>query len=632
MPRGRELGGSRPRTPGATWLLVPIGLAIAAYARVLRGQFQLDDFASIVQNPGVKDLGRALGNVGPSLARGGRSLTDLTFALNYAASGLDPWGFHVANLALHLAVVVLVFLFTRAVLRLAGSGVSTGLAVAVAGVFALHPLQSQAVSYVVQRAEVLASGLYLAALLLLLTAERRGRTWTGVAAWAGALAVFAAGLAAKAIVVTLPAAYLLLLAAVPGGKARKGLATWPRRLAMVAPFAALDLLFSAAAMRGVAGTADAGFSVPGLGPWSYFLTQWRVLVTYLRLLAWPSGQSGYWVLRPSRGLADPSVLASGALLVGVLAGAGALWWACRRRDGEGGAAGRVAAFGVAWFFLVLAPTSSVVPIADLLVEHRVYLASWGPIVAVAAGASLGLSRLGARRRTASLLVVGAVWGVLALALHRRNAVWETRLALWSDAAAKAPTAQRPRLNLAFARWERGENDEAIRQFRLALEYGGRAAPADEAFIQNNLAVALLSANRPDEAAAALRRALLLEPGKAIAHANLGLALLRQGDLTGAEEEAGRALALRPDEAGAWMVLGGVRMARGDAAGAIDPLERAVRLDPDDAVRWLELAEANRKAGRLAEACGAWRRVQRLPVAAELRQAATARATEAGCRR
>jgi hypothetical protein len=244
-------------TPKARWLALPLVLAVAAYARALGGEFQLDDFGSIVESPAVKDLGRALRGFWPALARGGRPLTDLTFALNYAVGGLDPWGFHATNLAFHLAVVGLVFLFTRAGLRLAGSGAATGLAVAVAGLFALHPIQTQAVSYVVQRAEVLASGLYLAALLLLLAAERRGRTAAGVAAWVAGFSAFALGLAAKAIVVTLPAAYLLLAAMVPGVAGRKALSTWPRRLALIAPWAAFDLLFASAAMGGMAGQSDA---------------------------------------------------------------------------------------------------------------------------------------------------------------------------------------------------------------------------------------------------------------------------------------------------------------------------------------------------------------------------------------
>ena len=643
--RGEPAAAGAGRWGRAGWLALPLLLAALAYARVLRGEFVLDDFPAVLHNAAVKDLPGTLRALPGALLRSGRSLTDATFALNHAVGGLDPFGFHLANLVIHLAAASLAYLFTRAVLRLAGVRAEVPLAVVVAGLFALHPLQSQAVSYVVQRAESLASGLYLATLLLLLAAERRGWSPRGIASYAIALLAFALGMGAKPVLVTLPAAWLLL-ALLPGPDRRGELAPWPRRLAMLVPLAALDLWMSVSTLGSMEGSTHVGFSVPGVGPWTYLLTQARAVATYLRLIAWPAGQSGYWVVPPSRSLAEPATLGSAAFLVALLAGAVALAvWGRReaRRTDGGGAAGhewseaaaaaRAVAFGLLWFFLLLAPTSSVVPLADLLVEHRAYLASWGVFLAVAVGASRFLARLpipAGRRAIAAVAVVAVVWGALAVALHRRNAVWETRLAFWSDAVAKAPRAQRPRLNLAQARWERGEIDEAIRQFHLALEYGGRGSPADEAFILNNLAVALLSAGRTDDAEAALRRAIALEPRNATAHANLALALLRQNDLAGAEEEAGRALALRPEEAGAWMVLGGVHMARGDAAGAVEPLERAVRLDPDDGARWLDLASANEKAGRLAEACGAWRRVLRLPVAAELREAAAARAAAAGC--
>ena len=615
----------------AAWLALPLLAAAAAYARVLHGEFQLDDFPSIVQGPGVKDLGRALRALVPELLRGGRPVTDVSFALNYAAGGLDPWGYHLVNLALHLAVVALVFLFTREVLRLSGARPDTIMAVVVAGTFALHPLQSQAVSYVVQRAEVLASGMYLLALLLLLRAERSGRTPRGAVAYASGLVAFILGLGAKGIVVTMPAAYLLLTAAVPDGPGRRTLATGARRAAMLTPWVAVAAWFVVASVRAVEGSAHAGFAVPGLGAGSYFLSQLRAAATYLRLLVVPVGQNGYRVVEPATSLSDPGVLASGLLLVVLLAGALALWAWARRRTDQGGAAGRVSAFGVAWFFLVLAPTSSVVPLADLVVEHRVYLASWGVFAAMTVGAARLVAWVREDRRgLAGAVAVGLLWTTLAVALHRRNAVWESRLTFWTDAVAWSPRAQRPHLNLAFALWERGRLDEAVLHYRLALDHGGRAAPADEAFIQNNLGVALLSAERNDEAVAALRRAIALEPKNATAHANLALALLRRNDLAGAEEEAGRALALRPEEAGAWMVLGGVRMGRGDAAGAVEPLERAVRLDPDDGARWLDLASANERAGRLTEACSAWRRVLRLPGAADLREAAAARASAAGC--
>ena len=622
-----------PRRSSAGWLAVPLLLAAVAYARVLHGEFQLDDFTTLVEGTVVKDLGRAWRSILPGMLGGGRPITDLTFALNHAAGGLDPWGYHLVNLLLHLGVTGLVFLFTRAVLRLAGARPDTALAVVVAGAFALHPIQTQAVSYVTQRAETLASGLYLAALLLLLRAEREGRTPRGIFAYAAGSAVFLLGLGAKGIVVTAPFAYLLLVAAVPDGAARRSLATGARRIALVAPWIAVAIGFTLASLRGVTGSAHAGFEVEGLGPGSYALSQLGAVTTYLQLVLVPVGQVAYRVVAPARSLLEPGVLASAVLVAGLLAGALALWAWSRRREDPPGAAGRVAAFGVAWFFLVLAPTSSLVPLADVVVEHRAYLASWGVIVAIVTGAGLAVLRIReGRRLLVAALAVGITWVGLAVAVHRRNAVWETRLAFWSEAVARAPRAQRPHLNLAFALWERGRHEEAVKHYRLALDFGGRAAPADEAFIQNNLGVVLLSAGRLDEADVALTRAAELDPGNASALANLALLAFRRGDLDLAERQAKRALRLRPDHGGALEVLGGVRLARGDPAGALDPLERAVRADPDDGERWLNLALANERLGRIREACASLRRVTRLPVPEPLRQAAAARATGLGCPR
>ena len=613
------------------WLLaVPLGLAALAYARTLRGEFQFDDYPAIVENPAIKTLGACLRRCAAELASGaGRPVTDASFALNYAASRLAPWGFHAGNLAVHLAAAALAFAFVRALLRLAGAARTVGPALFAAGVFALHPLQSEAVSYVVQRAESLASALYLLALLCLLAAERAAPGRARLA-WAGGLAVFTLALGAKAIAVTLPVAFLLCLALVPGPAAREGKRRWSRRLWLLLPWLLLDAWFALSTLRATSGHADVGFSVPGLPPRVYFLSQWRVIATYLRLLFFPSGQSVYWGFQPSRGLGEPAVLACGLLLLGLVAGAVLLARFGRGRDDEDGAAARVAAFGIGFFFLVLAPTSSVVPLADLLAEHRVYLASLGIFAALAVAGERLLSRLPeARRARAAALSAGLVWALLFVALFLRNAVWETQVALWRDAVAKAPHHQRPHQNLAHAEWGRGDYQGAVRELRLALDAGGRLSAPDEAFLQGNLGAALVAAGRFDEAEATLSRALLLQPASAVALGNLAFAQLRLHRLDEAEDSAKRALALDPRQGGALEVLGGVRMQRGDAAGALQPLERAVRADPDDGQRWFNLAEANQALGRTKEACGSWQQAaQRTPA---LREEAARRESAVGCR-
>jgi tetratricopeptide (TPR) repeat protein len=541
---GRFPGGPFPldSSTRSAWLLLASFLVLTAlvYARTLRGEFQWDDATVVVENASIRNLPIVLAGFVPALFQSGRPVVELTAALNYAMGGLDPLGYHLVNLGIHLWVVVLVFVFTRTVLRLAGSARPLAVSVVVAGLFALHPLQTQAVSYVAQRAESLASGFYLATLLLLIAAERRGATPRGAFAYGAALTTFLLGLGSKPIVVTLPAAYLLLALVVPRGTARGALASWPRQLALILPIAALDALVSARTVASVQGTIDAGFNVAGLPPATYFLTQWKVIVTYLRLLLVPVGQFVDWTVPAATGPGELAVLLSGALLAGIIGVAGWLFLSGRSGDDLRGGARVTAAFGILWFFLLLAPTSSVVPIADLLMEHRIYLASWGIFVAIVVSAERLLERARVRP-IAAATAVGVVLFCLGLLTFRRNAVWETRIGLWSNEVACAPDNWRAHLGLGLAYVDKGMTDSALRELRAAYEGGGASTPFNEAFILDNVASVLVSAGRPGEALGPVRRIVELRPQDTNALFNLANILKDQGtpaaDRSGGPAEA-----------------------------------------------------------------------------------------------
>ncbi|HET8541559.1 MAG TPA: tetratricopeptide repeat protein [Anaeromyxobacter sp.] len=607
-----------PVRPAALALAVPLALTVAAYARTLSGPLAFDDIGAIVENPAIRDLARfAAGPFRAEAQAGGRALTDLTFAVNHAIGGLAPWSYHLANLAIHLAAVVLVFLFTARVARLAGAQRSDGIALAVAGTFALHPIQTQAVSYVVQRAESLASALYLAVLLLLLEAERHPGTRRGAAAWAGAIVAFGGGLGAKAIVVTAPVAHLLVAGAVAGAPdARRELGSWRRRLALVAPLAAMGAVHSTRVFAGLTGS-DAGPGVPGLPPASYLATQLRVLLTYLRLLAWPSGQNIEWDVAPVHGLSDPRAWMSALVLAALAALAVAVWRRGRTAPGPGGAAARLGGLGAAWFVLVLSPTSSVVPLADVLVEHRLYLAAWGPFLAAAAGAGRLVDRLGARGPRIALAALAALWAALAVATTLRNAVWQSSEALWRDAAAKSPHKGRIALSLGRALRLQGRIDEAIDVYEGALRRAVGDAPL-QARLLNNIGTAYGQAGRLDGAIAAYQEALARAPGERIVLWNLSGALLAKGELDAAEEVARRALATDPADAIALNALAAVLLERGDAAGALPLLERGLAADPERGALWMNRGRAAAGVGREEEACHDWREAARRPLDAAAR--------------
>jgi tetratricopeptide (TPR) repeat protein len=436
---------------------------------------------------------------------------------------------------------------------------------------------------------------------------------------------------AKPIVATAPIAWLLLVAVVPPRGPRREPIRWRRATLLLAPVVVMGVLLVRGALRSVAGRADAGFSVPGMTPWTYFLTQWRAVATYVRLLAWPAGQSADWSFPWSKGIGDPGVSVAGAFLASLLVGAALLWRRSRSGTDPAAADGRAAAYGVAWFFLVLAPTSSFLPIADVLVEHRVYLASWGLfLAAVLAGDRLIARAIPARRAWAATIVVGAAWAVLAVALHRRNAVWEEDLAFWRDVVEKAPGKARPRLGLGTAMLQRGDLQGAAEQFAAGIRRAVPEATGLRVSLLQNLGAALVRQGRSKEALVPLQEAVALDPSAIPPAETRALALWLTGDVGEAERQARSVLARAPDSELCSLVMGQVLMARGDDAGAIPYLEKAVRARPTDAVLRYDLGAAYANGARIPDACAAWKAVLALPAAGGAQQEARQGRSILGC--
>ena len=593
-------------------------LTVAAYGRGLNGEFQFDDQHTIVVKHSIRHLDSFFtwSSVRDAI-RAKRVFTDFTFALNYWMGGLVPFSFHLTNLGIHFVASLLVFFFTRRILAIGGAPRRDFLAASVAGLFALHPLQTQAVVHVSQRAESLASTLYLGSLLMLLRTERRGPSVAGVLLYVAAFVLFVLGLGSKVIVATLPAAYLLI-GLLPGPLRDNPLASTRRRILLAVPFFAYAALTAALGLVGMKGE-DSGFAVPSLPPGRYLLTQWHVLVTYLRLLVWPAGQHPDWDFPLAHDISDPAVLLSGLFLVALLGFTSVLYARRRSRSDAAGSTARLTAFGVAWFFLLLLPTSSVIPLADVLMEHRIYLASWGVFLAAAILAASQVHRLPwiPRLRVLGAALVCLCAG-LVIATNVRVSTWRTKLALWSDCVAKSPGKARTHLGLGSALRLRGEADRAVEEFRIALDLAETEPRWIRQEIRGELCAALLALGRADDAVLVAKAGLAERSDESGLLGVLAMAQLQRRDLPAAAAAAESSVlaakeqSLRdtPDNevnagrhpAASFRVLGLVRLAQGRQQDAAAAFEQAVASDPDEAQGRLLLALAYRSQGRLEQAC------------------------------
>jgi Flp pilus assembly protein TadD len=626
------------REPGwraAPWIALAAILAgaVVAYLPALHGEFHFDDWGSIQGNLALRSPDALRLPSLASMLRPDRPLTQLTFALDHRAAGLDPFRYHVVSLALHLCAAGLAFLFTRGLLRRAGHPRSGWLAVVAAGAFSLHPIQSEAVAYAAQRAEVLASLFYLLCLILLDQAATFGpRTLRGGFAWAGGIAAWIAAMGSKTVAITAPATFVLEQGLVgrDEGAPRERRRRWLRALSLSAPLFLLAGWSAFLNLRSFAATPSSGIGAGAqeLTSGTYLLTQLRVHWLYLRLLAWPDMLAFDRGFSPSRSLDGRAAIAGMASLA-LVALAAWLWLRAERVEGPAPAL-RIVAFGILFWFLVLAPTSSVLPVRDLAVEHRVYLASLGPILAVVVTADAWLHRLLGRHRAAQAGAAIALTLLLALgvALSARARVWATEGSLWGDAARKFPDSPRILTNLGLALMNTGDIDGAERAFR-----GGWAvasSPLDIVQSSRNLGGFLAMAGRFPESLQALDRGLKLAPDHPELRMNRAFALAGMGRRQEALVDARRALAVAPASPALLNVYGEILSRQGDWDGALGAFQSASRLDPDSPIYFTNRALPLGQLGRRGEACGVIREAVERFGAANLPSGALRWKEEAGC--
>jgi tetratricopeptide (TPR) repeat protein len=575
--------------------------ALGAYYHSFTGPFIFDDHYAIIDNPTITQLGSAL-SPPPEGTMVGRPLLNLTFALNYALSGMDVWSYHAVNLLIHALAGLTLFGIVRRTLasRLAarrsqisdfkskivegpataqseilGCTPPTVLALAVAVIWVVHPLQTEAVTYVSQRAESLMGLFYLLTLYCFVrstdeTGERqqaRGerpeketpypQVIRPLASSLWSLASILAcllGVLTKETIVTAPVMILLYDRTFVAGSFRESL---QRRWRYYLGLAGTWVLLFTRLRLGFQGQSI-GFDL-GVTWWNYALTSCRSILLYLKLAIWPHplilDYGTHVIHQAAEGL--PYVLVLAALVTAV---AIAFW--------------RWPALGFvgAWFLVILAPTSSIIPVAGQpTAEHRVYLSLAAVILLVV----LGLYSLIGRR---SLILFAALAVGLGLLSVRRNEDYRSALAICQDTIAKCPGNARVYCGLGDALADLGQAEDSIAAYENAL----RISP-DFADAHANLGAIFMDIpGRLPEAIDQFRLAIQSKPDHVKAHFYLGIAWSNTpGRLADGIAEFQEALRINPDSADINYALGDSLLKMpGQLPDAIAHLEAALRIKPD----------------------------------------------------
>jgi tetratricopeptide (TPR) repeat protein len=703
---GRDQGNLPPATPEgvtgtccspASWRLTVLaaGLivlaALAAYHNSFAGPFVYDDATSIAENGTIRQLWPIWPALSPprhGQTVAGRPLLNLSLAINYALGALDVRGYHVANLLIHIAAALLLFgilrrTFLLPVLRDRFGSAAAALALASALIWAVHPLQTESVTYIVQRAESLAGLFYLLTLYgvirgageeslatspLSLWERVRVRAMVGKAQttarvsgtsaltpalsrreretseempsavpghppagesgplfwYSAAVLACLLGMACKEVMVTAPLMVLLYdRTFLAGSFAEAFRRRWGLYLGLAATWGLLAcLVFSTGLIhrRPEFGVAD---------PWSYARSQPGVILHYLRLSVWPSPLcfNYEWPVANTCGEIIPGAIAVAALLATTL-------WGLMGRKPWG--------FLGAWLLLILAPTSSIMPLGQLAFEHRMYLSLgavavlavvggyilWEKFLCWSAGRrgqspfspEMTPGKVGLRaaekgtvpglttiiRWAAPVVVLAMAVLALGCATVVRNQDYRSLIALYHDTVEKRPNNPVAHNNLGFALAAEAMTAAAIEQYREAL----RLKPA---YVEahNNLGNALAALGKSDKAIEQYQAALRLRPHFAPAHNNLGAALNNAGRVHEAIEHCREALRLKPDYFEADINLGNALVNIGRVNEAIAHYREALRLKPDNADAHNNLGNALAGAGKLDEAVEHYREAVRL---------------------
>jgi tetratricopeptide (TPR) repeat protein len=540
---------------------------IVIYSNTFTSPFILDDLIRIEENPVIRVGEFSI----PRIIKAGfdssksRPIAFISFALNHSLHQYDVFGYHVLNISIHILAGFCLYLFIKTTFRiptLQSRYTHTDmLAFFAALIWLVHPIQTQSVTYIVQRMTSMASLFFILSLLFYAygrLAENRRKTllW-----WIVSAASWLLSLGCKQISAVLPLCVFLYEWFFFQGLSKQ----WFRRnlkylLGVIAFFILLFLVYTGFSpwekIKSLHDYAQHEFSVA-----QRLLTQFRVILLYISLILLPlSGRLNLdYDLALSRSLIDPI---STLLCLIAIGGMVALALYLAKKE-------RLISFCILWFFANHLIESSILPLA-IIFEHRNYLPTMMvgliPVVLVYRYITLDWLKM-------SLLAL--LVAVLAVGTYQRNRVWESEISLWSDVIKKSPNKARPHFNLGAAYSKQNRSEEAVPFYKRALEINPNLAESHV-----NLGKALEQQNKVDEAFDHYKTALKLKPNLPEAHTNIGSILAKKGRTEEATQHFQSALEIRPHYAPAHVNLARALIEKGRLDEALTHYYQAIQFEPD----------------------------------------------------
>jgi len=596
-------------------LLFISAISVVAYSNTFRAPFVFDDIPCITNNPVIKNLSNFLCGLTGYEYNPRRFIGFLSFAINYKFFGEEVVWFHAFNLFIHIANSALVYLLvvlTFDTPHIKDSSLyphARGVAFFSAALFAAHPLNSQAVTYIVQRFTSLSTMFYVMSICLYSKARNHAlsESTSNVKTFALiSVGIITAILAMKTkeISFTLPFVIVLYEYFFFVGSTRK-------RFVYIAPYLVtlfiipISVLNIQKPIADIIVDADTSLRFhTDITRWNYLITQFCVLVTYIRLLFIPVHQNLDYDYPTYDSFFAPRVLASFFILFAIFVVSIYLYWKSRDKDKKDL---RLISFGILWFFIAVSVESSVIPFVDVIFEHRMYLPSIGLLISIVTAILIIIRKSNYASRKMFFIFGLVIVIIFTVSTYSRNRIWKDRVTLWEDVVRKSPMKVWPYTNLGNAYAAEKRYEQALHAYRYAI-----SIKPDYAEAYNNIGIIYKDKNMMEEAIKQFRFAIQRKPDYAEAYNNLGVAMSSTGNDDLAIEYFKKAVLLQPKYKEAYFNLGNAYLHQDNRHDeAVTSYLKAIDIHPGYIDAYINLTAAYNVTGKYQDTIRTLRDVEQL---------------------